>query len=191
MRKILLPLLALVLLCVCTAVPALGDEAVTLEVNTGKLPVYTAGDPYLAELGAALPEGETLPVLVLPVKKSQQLKVTVNPRTVKDKKFTLSADDETVVQIRGNTVSGARPGTAVLTVASHKDPSAAVQYRVLVIQPVTRIAITAPDKSVAVGKTQHPGYPGRGRDHAGQAGCERGRRPEHGAEGDCAAQRHG
>lgn len=153
MRKILLPLLALVLLCVCTAVPALGDEAVTLEVNTGKLPVHAAGDPYLAELGAVLPEGETLPVLVLPVKKSQQLKVTVKPRTVKDKKFTLSADDETVVQIRGNTVSGARPGTAVLTVASHKDPSAAVQYRVLVIQPVTRIAITAPDKSVAVGKT--------------------------------------
>ena len=41
----------------------------------------------------------------------------------------------------------------MLTVASHLDPSAAVQYRVLVIQPVTRIAVTASDKSVAVGKT--------------------------------------
>ena len=48
MKKILLPLLVLALLCMSMAALSEGDEAITLEVNTAKLPVYAADDPYTA-----------------------------------------------------------------------------------------------------------------------------------------------
>ena len=150
MKKILVPLLALMLLCVCFGAPAEGQEAITLELNTTKLQVYTADDPYLN--GLTDPAG-TLPVLVLPVKKSWQLQVTVLPKTLKNKKFMMTADNEETVRVKGNTVTGLKPGEAVLTIASAEDPTAAVQYRIVVIQPVTRITLSAPDKSVAVGGT--------------------------------------
>ena len=64
MNKILIPLLALMLLCMSMGVLAEGqDETVTVELNTANLPVYAADDPYLE--GMTDP-AEKLPVIVLP-----------------------------------------------------------------------------------------------------------------------------
>ena len=154
MRKILVSLLMLALLCVGAAAPAAGEEALTLEVNTAKLPLYEADDPHLAELGmAAQPEGDALPVLVLAVKKSLQIQAAVSPRSVKNRKYTVSVDNEEVAKVRGTTVSALKPGETVLTVASQQDPAVTVRYRILAIQPVTRITVTASGKSVAAGRT--------------------------------------
>ena len=154
MKKILVPLLVLALVFLGAAATAAADEAITLEVNTAKLPLYAADDPYLAGFGmSAQPEGEALQVLVLQVKKSLQLQAKIGPQSVKNKRFTLSADNAEVVKTGANSVTGLKPGEAVLTVASQQDPSVTVQYRVLVIQPVTRITVSAPAKSVAVGET--------------------------------------
>ena len=153
MRKILIPLLVLMLLCVSAAALADGND-IKLELNTTKLPVYEADDPYLAELGMAeQPEEDVLPVMVLPVRKTLKLQVTVTPKTVKNKKFTLTVDNEKLVQVRGDALTGLKPGVVELTIASVQDPKAALQYRVLVIQPVTRILLTAPAKTVGVGKS--------------------------------------
>ena len=153
MRKILIPLLVLMLLCVSAAALADGND-IKLELNTVKLPVYEADDPYLAELGMTeQPEEDVLPVMVLPVRKTLKLQVTVTPKTVKNKKFTLTVDNEKLVQVRGNAMTGLKPGVAELTIASVQDPRAAIRYRVLVIQPVTRISVTAPAKTVGVGKS--------------------------------------
>ena len=153
MRKILIPLLVLMLLCVSAAALADGND-IKLELNTVKLPVYEADDPYLAELGMTeQPEEDVLPVMVLPVRKTLKLQVTVTPKTVKNKKFTLTVDNEKLVQVRGNALTGLKPGVAELTIASAQDPKAALRYRVLVIQPVTRISLTAPAKTVGVGKS--------------------------------------
>lgn len=153
MRKILIPLLVLMLLCVSVAALADGND-IKLELNTVKLPVYEADDPYLAELGMTeQPEEDVLPVMVLPVRKTLKLQVTVTPKTVKNKKFTLTVDNEKLVQVRGNAMTGLKPGVAELTIASAQDPRAALRYRVLVIQPVTRISLTAPAKTVGVGKS--------------------------------------
>ena len=153
MKKILLPLLVLVLLCVSMAALAEEKETITLELNAVKLPVYPADDPYPAGFRSEQAEENTLPVLLLPVKKSLQLQVTVQPRTVKNKKTVLSVDNEEFVQIRGNALNGLKPGEAILTISSTEDPSVTLQYRVVVYQPVTRISLTAAEKSVAVGKT--------------------------------------
>jgi len=161
MKKILVPLLVLTLLCISAVAPAVGDEAVTLEVNTVKLPVYAADDPYPAEFGLAeQPEGEALPVLMLAVKKNLQIQASVQPKTVKNKKITLTLDNEAVAKISGNRITGQQPGETVLTIASVQDPSVTVRYRLLVYQPVTRLTLTAAEKSVAVGQTVAltPGY---------------------------------
>lgn len=149
MKKILIPLLVLAMLCVSLAALA-EEETVSLGLNTAKLPVYAADDPYLSGLTAG---GDGLPVIVLSVKKSLQLQVTVTPKTVKNKKVTLAADNEEVVRVKGNNITGLKPGEAVVTIASVQDPSVTLQYRVVVIQPVTRIALAAPAKNVAIGGT--------------------------------------
>ena len=154
MKKILIPLLVLALFCIGAAALAEGDEAITLEMNTARLPIYAADDPYPAELGLTEQEGENaLPVLVLPLKKSLQLQVTVSPKTVKNRKITLAVDDEEIVVIKGNSVTGQKAGETVLTIASQEDPAVTLQYRVLVYRPGTRIAVTASGKSVAAGQS--------------------------------------
>ena len=157
MKKMLSLLLALVMLCMSLAALAEEGETVTLELNAGKLPVYAADDPYLNGLTSA---GDGLPVIVLAVKKNVQLQVNVLPKTTKNKKVELAVDNEAVVRVKGNTVSGLAPGETVLTITSVQDSSVAIQYRIVVIQPVTRLTLTAPAKSVAIGGTIQltPGY---------------------------------
>lgn len=153
MKKILVSLLALCL--ICAALPALAaGGAVKLEVNTSKLPVFAANHRVVAGLleEPAQPEDAELPVLVLPVKKSYELKVTVLPKTVKNKKVALSVGNSEIAKVSGNTVTGVKAGETVLTVTSRQDPSAAVRYRLLVVRPVSRIALTPSAKSVAVGR---------------------------------------
>ena len=119
MKKILVFLLAAVMFCMSLTALAEGNAAVTLEVDADRLPVYAADDPYpdAFRSGEKQAEGETLPILLLPVKKNLQLRATVKPGTVKNKKTVLSAADESVAQVRGNTVTGLKPGETVLTVA--------------------------------------------------------------------------
>ena len=150
MKKMLSLLLALVMLCMSLAALAEEGETVTLELNAGKLPVYAADDPYLNGLTSA---GDGLPVIVLAVKKNVQLQVNVLPKTTKNKKVELAVDNEAVVRVKGNTVSGLAPGETVLTITSVQDSSVSIQYRIIVIQPVTRLTLTAPAKSVAIGGT--------------------------------------
>lgn len=151
MKKILIPLLALVLLFVSLSALAEGqEEAISLELNTSKLPAYAADDPFLDGLAA---KTDDLTVLVLPVKKSLELQVSVKPKTLKNKKFDLSVDNADIVRVKGNTVTGLAVGETVLTIASQEDPAVQIQYRIAVIQPVTRIAVTASEKTVAVGGT--------------------------------------
>ena len=58
MKKILISLLVLMMLCMSLPALAEGGEAITLELNTARLPYYAPDDPSLAGLVA---EGNTLP----------------------------------------------------------------------------------------------------------------------------------
>ena len=152
MRKILIPLLVLALLCAGLCALAEGNEAIGLEVKTGKLPVYASGDPVPAQLGLSVQAGEEdLPVLVLAVKKGVQLQTVVTPKTEKNKKVTMTAGDEEIIRVKGNAVTALKSGQTVLTIASQADPTVTVKYIVLAYQPVTRISVTASEKSVAAG----------------------------------------
>lgn len=150
MKKMLSLLLALAVLCMSMAALAEEGEKVTLELNTARLPVYAADDPYLNGLTSA---GDGLPVIVLAVKKSLSLQVNVLPKTTRNKKVDLAVDNEEVVRAKGNAVAGLAPGETVLTITSQQDPSVSIRYRIVVIQPITRLTLTAPAKNVAVGGT--------------------------------------
>lgn len=157
MKKILVLLLAMAMLLTSVAVLAEGSDAITMELKTAKLPLYAADDPYLEGLTSA---GDGLQVIVLSVKKGVQLQVTVQPKSVKNKQVTLSVDNEGVARVKGNSVTGVAPGETVLTIASKQDPSVTLQYRIVVVQPVTRLTVTAPAKTVPVGGTMQltPAY---------------------------------
>ena len=158
MKKMLSLLLALMMLFVSLTALAEGGGTVKLELNTAKLQVYAANSPKLE--GLKIAEDNTLPVIVLSARKSVQLQVNVTPKTVKNKKVTLTSDNEAIARVKGNSVTGQKPGQAVLTIASAQDPSVKIQYRIVVIQPITRITLTAPAKSVGIGGTMQlkPAY---------------------------------
>ena len=153
MKKILAALLVLALLCGSAAVLAEGKEETTLEVNLSRPVSYAADDPFPAAFRAETEQAETLPILLLAENKYLTVQATVKAGTAVSRKVTLSAENEEIVRVRGNAVTGLKAGETVLTVASEQDPSVAVKYRVVVYKPVTRVTLTASEKSVSVGKT--------------------------------------
>ncbi|MER1992508.1 MAG: Ig-like domain-containing protein [Eubacteriales bacterium] len=156
MKRILIPLLVLAMLCVSLAALA-EEDAVTLELNTARLPVYAADDPYLDGLSAA---DDGLPVILLSVRNYFELQVKVQPKTVKNKKVTMSVDDPEVVRAKGNMITGLKTGETVLTITSAEDPSVTLRYRIVVVKPLTWIALKASAKTVAAGGTMEvtPSY---------------------------------
>ncbi|MBR2662502.1 MAG: Ig-like domain-containing protein [Clostridia bacterium] len=154
MKKVLVLLTLALAVLMAGIVPAGAAEAgVTVTVNTGKLPVLDPADPVVSGILAAEGRTETLPVLLLSVKKSADLRATVLPKTVKNKKVTLTADNGEVLQVKGMRITGLAAGVSKVTIASEEDPSAAQEYLVAVIKPAARVQITAEAKSVAVGET--------------------------------------
>ena len=153
MRKIIVTLLALTLLCVCLPALAQGSDAITMEINAEKHPVFAADDPLLTDMleETEITGEDALPVLLLPVKKTYELQVTVEPKTVKNKHFTLSAEDKKLVQVSGTSITGLKKGKTILSITSKQDPKVEVRYRVLVIQPVSRISLSGPARNVPVG----------------------------------------
>lgn len=150
MKKILSLLLALVMLCVSLAALAEESEKITLKLNTARVKVYDADDSYLKGLTKS---EDGLKTIVLLVKRSVQLQVEVSPKTVRNKRVTLSVDNDKVVRVSGNSLTGLKKGETVLTIASAEDPKVKLKYRLIVIQPITRITLTASEKSVAKGET--------------------------------------
>ena len=158
MRKLIVPVLVLLMIFICTAALADGNADVTLELKKDKLPVYAAEDPFVAWLLSkeATPEAEGIDeVIILPMKKSLKLNVSVKPKTVKNKKVTIAVSDgkDDIVRVKGDSITGTGVGETVLTIASVENPDVALKYRVIVIQPVTRLTVNAPEKTVRVGET--------------------------------------
>ena len=128
-------------------------KATGVEVNTAKLPVFDPSDPAVAGLlKARADEAENaLPVLLLPLKKTYELQASVLPKDATNRKILLTSDDDQVVRISEKQITGKTAGECILTVANQLTPEACQQYRILVFRPVSRIALTPSERSVAVG----------------------------------------
>ena len=153
MKKILAAVLALALLCGSLYALAEDNGTVTVEVNTEKLPVYAAEDPFAAAFRTGTQQDDGLPVLLLAEGKSLQVQAAAQGSTVRNRRVVLSVEDGETALVRGTAVCGLKAGETVLTITSEQDPSAAVKYRLVVFRPVARMTLTAPEQSVTVGGT--------------------------------------
>lgn len=125
----------------------------SVTVDTDKLPVYAPTDekvaPYLTARENA--EENELPVLLLPVKRRYQLIAAVEPKEASSRIVTFTGSDDAVFTVVKNAVTGVAPGEGILTVASESNPEVTTRFRVLVVQPVTRVMIETSEPSVTAG----------------------------------------
>ena len=121
----------------------------SLDIQTAKLPLHSGEEADVAAL--LQPSEEALPVLLLPVRKTVELKVSALPKDATNRKVALRVDNDQILRVSGKSISGRQAGETVLTVYSEQNPEVSQRYRVLVVQPVSRISLTLPGKAVAVG----------------------------------------
>ena len=126
---------------------------ISVSIKTDKLPVYAATDEKVASFLTASQNTDEneLPVLLLPVKKKYQLSAITEPKDATNRNVTYSSSDETVFSAAKGSISGIAPGEGILTVASESNPDIVTRYRVLVVQPVTKITVEASAPSVIAG----------------------------------------
>ena len=122
-------------------------------INEAKLEICSATDEKVTPLLTARENAEEneLPVLFLPMKKKLTLTPTVEPKDASNRNVTFTSSDESVFTATKGILNGATPGEAILTIASESNPEVMIRYRVLVVQPVTKITVSASEPAVIVG----------------------------------------
>lgn len=92
--------------------------------------------------------------LTVNVKKSATVKVTISPKTARDKGVSYESDDPSVAKVSGRgKVTGVSPGECHIVVTSKYDPQTSVIIPVSVLLPVKSIALSADNDFVEVGET--------------------------------------
>ncbi len=137
----------------------------SVNVKEEKLNLLPSTDPLIAPLLSstnqpASGDGLITPaapaeekILVLRLGSNQSIQASCQPTDANDRNFTLTSSDASIVRVNSNTLQPKSAGECVITVASKQNPEVFVTYRTLVVQPVTRVQLTAPAKSTFVGKT--------------------------------------
>ncbi len=120
-----------------------------LDVKTDQLPLRAPDDPLISPLLRA--DSDIPQVLMVPVRKAVNLQVTALPQDASNRRLVFRVEDESVAKVQGNGAVGVAPGETVLTVESESNPEINVQYRLLVVQPVTKLTVSSSAPSVAVG----------------------------------------
>lgn len=119
------------------------------------LVVLEPDDPMLPNLLAPLPEGAAPridPVLVVLTGRTVNLSATCTPEDASSRKVTYTSSDAGVAKIvEGNRLRGVEKGECDLTVASVQNPEIEERFHVVVIDPVKKIQISAPDKTMFAG----------------------------------------
>ncbi|MBP3452356.1 MAG: Ig-like domain-containing protein [Clostridia bacterium] len=137
----------------------------SVNVKEDKLNLLPSTDPLIAPLlsSTAQPapgDGLITPaapaeekILVLRLGSNQSVQASCLPNDANNRQFTLSSSDTSIVRVNSNNLQPKGAGECVITVASKQNPEVFVTYRTLVVQPVTRVQLSAPAKSTFVGKT--------------------------------------
>ena len=128
----------------------------SLSVDESKLIVLEQDDPVLSgviHIEEPAEGEEPLPVLVMRRGKSVGLKVTVNPSSASSKMVDITSSDETIVRAKDKTLTARDVGECEITIASEQNPEVMLRYRVLVVEPVSSIKLTANKSTVPVGET--------------------------------------
>ena len=125
----------------------------SIEINGGKEGVYEASDPLVADLLDPAPEYADLPVVLMRLKKTLTISATCYPTDATSRKWEMISGDEDIVRVSGTTLTARGVGETVITVRSTLNPEVSQSFRVLVVQPVTKVKVTGDVKTCYVGET--------------------------------------
>ena len=125
----------------------------SIAVTENKLTVFQSADSEVAHLFPAEEGAAPLRVLVLRLGANQTLQAVCKPADASSRKFTIASSDDSVVKVSGATLKPQKAGQCDITVSSELNPEVSVTYRALVVQPVTRLKLSAPEKTAYVGGT--------------------------------------
>lgn len=125
-------------------------RAVTdIAVNETNLTLYDAADPLISHLTG----GEGGRVLLLRKGKQVSIRATLSPNDANNRRYTVASSDTDVVRVSGSTLTARGAGECIVTVASESNPEVSVDYRAIVITPVTGVTVTADTKTLFIGTT--------------------------------------
>ena len=118
-------------------------RAVTkVTLNTTKLLTFRPTDVQISGLLEEEPEGN---VILLTAGKTVSLGASVTPADASDPKVTFASSDDGVLRVRGKNAKAVQAGECLLTVTSDLNPEVREFWHVLVVQPVTRLTLSAPE----------------------------------------------
>ena len=124
-----------------------------IEVTGTKLNVYDSWDPMVADaLDPSFPYPE-YPVLLMRVGTQQNITATCMPSTATNRRWQLVSSDPDIVKAGGTYFTPKAPGECIVTVQSVQNPEIQMNYRALVVQPVTRVRLTSDVKNIYVGES--------------------------------------
>lgn len=121
------------------------------------LTVYEPDDPILTTLMKERPEDAeplTNPVIVIPAGKSAVLKAVCTPEDANVRTVEYATSDAGILRTtKDGNIRGVEKGECDLTVSSVQNPEVREIFHVVVIEPVKKIQIEAPDKTVFAGES--------------------------------------
>ncbi len=105
----------------------------------------TLGDLQLTGLGSN-------PVLVVLAGRSINLSGTCKPDNANNRQISYTSSDAGIAKVEGNRLRGVEKGECELTVASVQNPEVQELFHVVVIEPVKKVTVEAPSKTVFAGE---------------------------------------
>ena len=91
-------------------------------------------------------------VLLLKKGASLALKVTMEPSGASDRSFTVFAAQTDILRVSKTTIKGLAPGAAMLQLTSTSNPSVSILLPVLVVEPVTKVRVSAEKTTLTLGE---------------------------------------
>ena len=124
-------------------------------LNMKNISFYEQGDPEIAGLvGEVSPEAAENPVIVIAAGKSINLSAVCTPEDATNRRVSFSSTDVGVAKIAGEaSLRGVQRGECELVVASVQNPEITQVFHVVVIDPVKKITIEAPSKTIFAGES--------------------------------------
>ncbi len=107
------------------------------------------------DLYEALPEEELEKisrVLILKKGSSLTLKTTMEPSGASDRNFTVFAAQTEIIRVSRTSIKALAPGAAMLQLTSVANPSVSILLPVLVVNPVTKVRVTAEKTTLTLGE---------------------------------------
>lgn len=125
----------------------------SIQVTNTNLKIYDSWDPVVA--GALNPnfDDPNMPVLLVRKGRTITISATCSPSTATNRRWKMLTSDDSVARVSGAELSGRSEGECVVTVQSVQNPEISVSYRVLVVNPVTRVRVTGDTKYLYLGET--------------------------------------